>query len=363
MSEAADANWTDAERRQEVLIAELNHKVRNILGLVRGLIVQSASTAGNVALFVDRLEDRIRSLAQAHDLLTATNWKPTSLQALMRTEIDAYTLAKGRLEFVGPDVMLDPRAFSAMALVLHELVTNARKYGALTTPNGKITIETAFDEIDNVAVTWRETGGPSVSPPTRRGFGSTILEQAIQFEVSGTSVPKFLPTGFVLDMVLPSAVAQAVAPSEPHEPAAEAGARSIDMAAIASLLRSCMVVEDNLFIAIDAEDMLRKLGAGAVEVVRSVSDALALLSARSFTFALLDVKLGEETSLPIAHALEANNIPFAFGTGYDEALAAADIKMNVPIVAKPYHRATMVEALTELIAITTVPSHARDNRA
>jgi ActR/RegA family two-component response regulator len=115
---------------------------------------------------------------------------------------------------------------------------------------------------------------------------------------------------------------------------------------------------DNLFIAIDAEDMLRKLGAGAVDVVRSVSDALALLSERSFTFALLDVKLGDETSLPIAHALKANNIPFAFGTGYDETLAAADIKMNVPIVAKPYHRATMVEALAALIAITPVLSHA-----
>jgi two-component sensor histidine kinase len=109
--------------------------------------------------------DRIRSLAQAHDLLIATNWKPTSLQALLRTEIGAYTLARGRLEFVGPDVMLEPRAFSAMALVLHELVTNARKYGALTTPNGKITIETVVDEIDNVAVTWRETGGPPVTPP------------------------------------------------------------------------------------------------------------------------------------------------------------------------------------------------------
>ncbi len=349
MADYAQADRTGAAQRKEVLIAELNHRVRNILGLVRGLITQTAASAGDLRVFVDGLDDRIRSLARAHDLLTATNFEAASLHDLLRTEVDTYIQAKGRLILLGPDVILVPKAFSTMALVVHELVTNARKYGALGIPNGQVTIASAVDEIGSVSVSWRETGGPRVTPPTRRGFGTTILEQAVPFEVNGTSSAKYLPTGFVLDLVLPAAVAEAA-----YAPATDAVPRhsreaDIDQTALANLLNASLVVEDNLFIALDVEDMLRALGATTIEVVRSVAEALAAIAERPFSFALLDVNLGDETSLPIARALQIAKIPFAFGTGYGEALAMADIVMDVPVLSKPYHRAALTEILIQLL--------------
>jgi light-regulated signal transduction histidine kinase (bacteriophytochrome) len=110
MSEAEQPNRFGNEQRQEILIAELNHRVRNIFGLVRGLVTQSAATATDLRVFVDRLEDRIRSVAKAHDLLTSTNWRPAPLHALLRTELDAFAQAQGRLVLHGPDVVLQPKA-------------------------------------------------------------------------------------------------------------------------------------------------------------------------------------------------------------------------------------------------------------
>jgi light-regulated signal transduction histidine kinase (bacteriophytochrome) len=124
VTDAAHAEITQATRRNELLIAELNHRVRNILGLVRGIITQSALHTGDTKALVDAVSDRIRSLGRAFDLLSNTNWRPASLHELLRTEIGAFDESYGRLTIVGPDVMLQPKAFAAMALVCHELVTN-----------------------------------------------------------------------------------------------------------------------------------------------------------------------------------------------------------------------------------------------
>jgi light-regulated signal transduction histidine kinase (bacteriophytochrome)/CheY-like chemotaxis protein len=350
MSEAAQASRSGIEQRQEILIAELNHRVRNILGLVRGLVTQSAATAGDLRAFVDRLEDRIRSLAKAHDLLTSTNWLPASLHALLRTEVDAYPETQGRVILRGPDVVLQPKAFSAMALVVHELVTNALKYGALTIPRGQVLVETAVTETSNVIVVWRESGGPMVTPPTRRGFGTTILEQAIPFELNGESKPSFMSTGFVLEILLPAAFAHGASAGH-HADDALAGhsQNGADEEGLETLLHTSLVVEDNLFIAIDAEDLLRKLGARKIDIARSVKDALALIDKCRYSFALLDVNLAPNTSLPVARTLQAENIPFAFGTGYGETLTMPGILTDVPVIVKPYHRAGLAKALKSLL--------------
>jgi two-component sensor histidine kinase len=303
-------------------------------------------------VFVDRLEDRIRSLARAHDLLSSTNWGPASLHALLRTELDPYAQAQGRVVLGGPDVMLQPKAFSAMALVVHELVTNARKYGALTMATGRILVETSVTEISNIMVVWRETGGPEVVPPTRRGFGTTILEQAIPFEVNGESTPSYLPNGFVLEMLLPAAVANTVpAGLFAAAPAVERTQNRADLKAIETLLQNTLVVEDNLFIALDAEDLLRRLGAYKVDIARSVPEALALIDKFHYTFGLLDVNLAPDTSLPVARSLQAKNIPFAFGTGYGEALTLTGIMSEVPIIAKPYHSSVLAEFLKRFLPV------------
>jgi two-component sensor histidine kinase len=350
ITDTAEARRTSAEQSQEVLIAELNHRVRNLLGLVRGLVSQSAATATDIRQFVESLDQRVRSLARAHDILTSSDWTSNSLHALLRAEIETYGKFEGRVVLNGPDVLLQPRAFTPVTLVVHELVTNARKYGALSVPAGRITVTTSSDDLGNVTATWCETGGPTVSAPLRRGFGSTILEQIIPFELNGSSSPRFVPEGFCLDMVLPAATAHCV-PVEQERPKRNAANQALegDHQLLASLLHTCLLVEDNLFIAIDAEDMLGALGAKTVVVAKSVSEALAALPKRQFTFALLDVNLGAENSLPIARQLQASGVPFAFGTGYSRGMVLGDSFTHVPVVSKPYHQSTMTSALTGLV--------------
>jgi light-regulated signal transduction histidine kinase (bacteriophytochrome)/CheY-like chemotaxis protein len=349
MSESAEANYKASQQSQEVLIAELNHRVRNILGLVRGLVSQSATTAKDIRLFVSSIDQRIGSLARAHDLLSSNNGKPASLHELLRFEIATYTELESRLILVGPDVLLPPKSFTAMALVVHELVTNARKYGALSGGSGAVTVETSLDTVHNVLMSWKESGGPQVHHPTRRGFGSTLIEQLIPFEMNGMSKPQFLSGGFELDVLLPAAMAEAVQSATVSGSEHEVALTTIEEKALADLLRMCLVVEDNLFIALDAEDMLESIGAGKAIIANSIVEARAAMERQKFSFALLDVNLGSDNSLPIARSLIAGGIPFAFGTGYGEALALPEAMISTPIISKPYHRTALMKAFVGMV--------------
>ena len=368
LSDMAQADRLTAQHRQEFLIAELHHRVRNLLGLVRGLVIQSAASATDVQTLVQSLQKRLEAMARAHDLLTLSETTSGSMHALLLAEAAVYGEMRDRLAFVGQDVSLQPKAFSAMALIVHELVTNARKHGALKNETGIVSIETGTDPVGNVTIAWCETGGPPVSPPTRRGFGSTILEQAISFEINGTSTFRYAPLGFCLDLVLPAEAASlGVAVVEHVEllleaiPTLDGPVLSIADAEMTQLLKTSLLVEDNLFIAADAEDLLRKLGAETVVVARSVSEALSILNEQHVSFALLDVNLGPETSLPIARALQKLNVPFAFGTGYGDSIAMPDILGDIPFVVKPYHPAAFLKAIRQIAPPCVEPPTAADS--
>lgn len=356
LSELSSADRLRAQHRQEILIAELNHRVRNLLGLVRGLIGQAAAVATDLPSLVDALENRILSMARAYDLLILGSWQSGSLHSLLRAEMETYgEIGTAQLALHGRDVRLEPKAFAAMAMVMHEVVTNARKYGALKLPTGRVIVVTGLDSVDNVTIAWRETGGPIVAVPSRRGFGSMILERIIPFEVHGVSTPRYPATGFQLDLVLPAAVASLEdAGPLPAQLSGQDTPETTQAAPPANrlhdLLQTCLLVEDNLFISVDVEDLLQKLGAKIVIVARSVNEALSFMTDQKFSFALLDVNLGSETSMPIARALQAAGVPFIFGTGYGETVTLPDTMDGVQIVAKPYHRGKIEKAMLSFVA-------------
>ena len=248
----------------------------------------------------------------------------------------------------GPDVMLQPKAFAAMALVCHELVTNARKHGALSVPSGQISIESTADPDGNVGIFWREMGGPTVSAPERRGFGYTILAEVIPFEVDGISTPEFSPSGFTLAIKLPAATAECVSAAAPPSDASGGLEGMPDSGMLARLLAVSLVVEDNLFIALDVEDMLRKLGAVRVDIAKSVGEAIELIGQRSYSFALLDLRLGMGNSLPVARALLPTGTRMVFGTGYGEAKSLDAALASVPVMSKPYHPKSLARVLSRL---------------
>lgn len=341
LTDLAHAERGKAQHRQEILIAELNHRVRNILGLIRGLISQSRDGATNVQQFFDVVSGRVQALARAHDQITQQHWGPGALRELIRGEAEAYLAAKAdRLILTGPEVLIEPQAFSTLSLVVHELVTNSAKYGALCDSRGQVHVSWRTDASGALDLTWREDGGPEVRVPTRRGFGSTIIERSIPHELGGEANVVFDPAGLQVALRVPGrfVVEAAAAPDHPKAAAAPDGRVAGP--------EHVLVVEDNIIIALDLEGVLLKLGAGQVSLASTVTAALEALEAARPDFAFLDLNLGEETSLPVADRLLADGVPFAFGTGFGDQADLPDHLSGVPIISKPYSEKALREALT-----------------
>ena len=340
--DAAGRDMARAHEHQELLIGELNHRVRNILSLIRGLISQSRDSLLSAEAFVSTLDDRVQALARAHDQLTAERWGPARLIELIRTETQAY-LGDGRdrIMLEGPDILIEPAAFTALALVVHELVTNATKYGALR-DHGRVSLTWVIEDGGDLAICWRETGGPPVYPPTRRGFGSTIIETSVSYDLGGSAKTSYATTGFEADFTIPSkyigdiyaAMDDAPTPVE-VEPLS---IRPLDHCTV-------LLVEDNMIIAFDCEDNLRRLGAKDVLTAPSVERAVAIVKGHQLDFAILDYSLGDETSLAVAKLLTVRQVPFLFATGYgDPPDVDGDLK-RIGVIRKPYNFAVLEAAI------------------
>ena len=321
-----------AQQRQELLIAELNHRVRNILALIRGLISQSKERAMSIEDFASVVGGRIQALARAHDQITTDNWGPASLRALFVAESAAYLNQKaGRVALEGPDVLLEPQAFSTLALVVHELLTNSAKYGALCDSGGKVRVTWLIDDAGKLVVDWQEEGGPPVRVPSRRGFGSTIIERSIPFDLKGEADINYQFDGLKARFSIPAAYVHV---DEAKKPRVETPVAP--SAKPTSISGPALVVEDNMIIALDAEAILAKLGAEPIECAASIAQALSIIAEQKLSFALLDVNLGYESSFPIADALMERRVPFVFATGYGKNIEFPDRFKDVPVVTKPY---------------------------
>ncbi|WP_208352735.1 HWE histidine kinase domain-containing protein [Pseudaestuariivita rosea] len=344
LTDNANETRQKAADKQELLIAELNHRVRNILNLIQGLVSQSRAGAQDVATYTKVLDGRVQALARAHDQLTRQEWSPSSLRQLIEVEVNAFlTNAKDRVSITGDAPMLRPDAFSTMALVIHEMVTNAAKYGALTDRSGRISIDLRIQDDGALQIEWREIGGPPVKAPSRQGFGTTIIEKTIPYELKGTVKTRYLMTGFEADIMIPS-----TAISDIQEIVADDSLSIVDNKESRSLNLSgdVLVVEDNMVIALDASDILKDNGADNVHMSSSVADALAVLKANTITFALLDVNLGDQTSLPVAQVLADRNIPFVLATGYGDTESITASYPPAIIAKKPFTAESLVKAMS-----------------
>jgi len=345
LSDAAEEERLRAHERQELLIAELNHRVRNILALIRALMAQSRqSGAQSVESFIATLDDRIQALARAHNQVTADRWGPARLIDLMETEASAYLGEKRtRMRFGGPNVLFHPGAFTTLALVIHELVTNAAKYGALS-DNGSVTVNWRRQENGDLVLEWTEEGGPVVVAPTRRGFGSTIIEQSVPFDLGGDAEIAYRASGLYARFRIPE---RHVA-GEAAGPVGEGLKQGEGLDAMPLKGRRVLLVEDSMIIAMDAEEQIKRLGAAHVATAANTGQALALLGKEAFDFGLLDVNLGSETSASIAAEMKARGLPFVFATGYGDGSGFLSDFPGVPVVNKPYGAEHLQKALARM---------------
>jgi two-component sensor histidine kinase len=197
--DVAERTWAaveraQAEQRQRLLINELNHRVKNTLATVQAIAFQTLKGHLPLAEARSRFEARLMALSRAHSLLTAENWEGASLEGVVKDSVEYLSEDRGRFRIEGEEIWLAPRAALALALAFHELSTNAAKYGALAGERGTVTISWTVAE-GVLRLRWKETGGPAVSAPEHRGFGSRLIERGLATDLGGRATLAFEPDG------------------------------------------------------------------------------------------------------------------------------------------------------------------------
>ncbi|TNC59369.1 GAF domain-containing protein [Rubellimicrobium roseum] len=315
-------------RKQEVLISELNHRLRNVFGLVSGIVAQ-ADPNGEAG-------GRIRALARANDQLTRARQGRFSLADLIRDEVAAFAPNPQRVQIEGGDARLPAAVGDTLSLVVHELVTNSVKYGALGAPAGEVGIVFAPKAAGGVEWVWQERGGPPVVQPERVGFGSTLISRSIPHELGGEAEIDYHPNGLRARFCLPSQHAEHV-PDRSSVPAGSGSKPKVVPRPSVRLSGTALVVEDNLIIAMNAADALRGLGAQEVLTAGSPAEALKIIDRHVISLAILDVDLGGQTSAPVAERLKEVGVPYLLATGYDAEQAAREASVPVAhVLSKPY---------------------------
>ncbi len=334
------------EERQVLLMAELDHRVKNILGNVAAVARLSSHSATSVRDFVASLDGRIQAISRAHSLLRRVAWAGASLTELA-SEVLLPFRSNTNLEIEGAPVKILPEFAQSMALILHELATNAVKHGALSHPDGRVKVHWSRQPAGQVRFVWEETGGPSVADPAVKGFGLTVLQTAAS-DLGAVANYRFHGNGFVYTLQGPLERAQPQASAHvPAEPDRDAGRPA---AAPRPASARILVVEDEALVALQLQSDLETAGHQVVGPARSLKHGLVLAGQAQIDAALLDVRLGNDTSEAIAEQLIARNIPFAFATGYaDCSMLPAHLrtapKLNKPYLAKDIH--AMIAGLTK----------------
>ena len=194
-----------AEDHQRQLVAELDHRVKNVLATVGAIVTQTQWNTGSPADFVAVVDRRIQSMARTHELLSQSHWRGVSLMEIVQREFAPY--AVNNVEIDGPSVTLKAEAAQSVAMVLHELTTNAAKYGAFSDRNGRVLL--GWRWLSNgsgggLAIEWQEIGGPPVMAPNGSGYGTSVINELVPFELGGKVDLAFAPDGVICRMELPA---------------------------------------------------------------------------------------------------------------------------------------------------------------
>jgi two-component sensor histidine kinase len=193
-----------AEKLQKLILEELHHRIKNTLATVSAIASQSLRNATSIAHGQEAIESRLLALGRAHDLLLQARWSSASLPTIVRGATEPYDSAgDGRFSLDGPPIQITSAAVLALAMTLNELCTNTTKFGALSVPAGRVGIAWSVDDTtQRLRLTWTETNGPKVHPPTRHSFGTRLIE-TLGKQLSGAVTLTYDPSGFIYTLDVP----------------------------------------------------------------------------------------------------------------------------------------------------------------
>jgi two-component sensor histidine kinase/ActR/RegA family two-component response regulator len=333
------AELEQAIERQKLLAREVDHRAKNAFAVIQSIV--SLTRRRTPQDFAAAIQGRITAMARAHRLLSETHWDGADLASLIRDELAPYREG-ARAKFEGPHVMLAPSAAQTIAIAIHELATNAAKYGALSVLEGKVSVAWRMDEM-GVKLVWRETGGPEVKTPEAAGFGTSMIAASMRSHLAGQVVFDWRPEGLVCTIRIPSSSIV------PPRPAGEEQVSEIRAERPSGIFNGARVllVEDEPLVGMMMTEVLASLGLEVTGPIASLSGAMEFAD-RKFDAALLDVNLGGELVYPLADALTANGAQLIFLTGYEPASIAAPYR-RWPILQKPIDSDRLKDALHDLL--------------
>ena len=323
----------EAEERQALLAREVDHRAKNALALVQSII--RLTRAKSVDAYVTAVEGRIKALSRVHTVLSHSRWQGADLAGLVEEELAPYrTSEPDKVIAYGPHVLLQPAAAQTLALALHELVTNAAKYGALSSITGRVKLSWELRP-GSLVLQWNETGGPPAQKPSAPGFGTRIITASIERQLCGKAVFDWHPDGLRCELSVPRNEKTEQQPDHigGSRRDKEVGAESKLVTAGSRI----MVVEDEALVAMILGNSLVELGYSVVGPFSRATDAMAAVRNEEVDAAILDINLGGELVYPVAHLLSDQRVPFMFITGYGAESIDARFA-DVPVLQKPIER-------------------------
>lgn len=305
------ADITDRKRNEEhqtLLAREVDHRAKNSLAVVQSII--RLTRAESIKSYITAVEGRIQALSRVHSLLAHSRWEGADVLTLVQEELAPYQIGSAdHIAISGPHVAVSAPVAQTLALALHELATNAAKYGALSAKDGRVDL-TWCVSAGITTLRWRETGGPVAKRPQRLGLGLQMIKSGLQSHIGGQSGFEWNEEGLTCTLAIPSA--EAKAPT--RLPSSKS--RTTRIAPDASGKPCILLVEDEPLVAMMMNGFLDQLDCRVIGPCNTPFEALAFLKENSVDAAILDINLGGETVYPVADALCRLGIPFAFVTGY-----------------------------------------------
>lgn len=334
-----------AEERQVLLTREVDHRAKNTLAVVLSML--RLTKARTMPEFVAAVEGRIHALAVTHNLLSASRWEGANLGQIVDEELAPYqTRRRSRIVTEGPAILLQPATAQAVALALHELATNAAKYGALSSEGGSLQVSWTFTG-NALTLDWREMGGPPAAAPQALGFGLTIVRSSIEEQFRGDVAYDWSPVGLNCRLSIPRAQITAAAPPHRVEPEAVPAPASSGSSLVG---KRFLMVEDEFLVSMLVESIVSDLGATIVGPYSRLADGLAAARTEHFDGAILDLNLRGEAADPLADLLMGRGVPFLFVTGYQRE--GIDRRYaSIPVLQKPIDAEALKRVLTSLVEV------------
>jgi two-component sensor histidine kinase len=322
-----------SNNHQTVLAREVDHRAKNALAVAQAIV--RLTQAETIEKYIAAIEGRINALAHAHALLSDSRWQGASLQTIVQDELAPYRDGAGPPYVVeGSDVVLRPVSAQAIALALHELATNAAKYGAFAAKTGRLALSWTSDPL---VISWRESGVPGVCAPASQGFGSKVIDLSIRSQLGGRANFQWNSDGLHCTLEIPN-VADHVSGERTQMPEGNAGGRA-----------TVLLVEDEPLVAMMIEKLILGLGHSVAGPYATLARAREAVEGEYFSGALLDINLGGELVFPIADMLSKRRIPFLFTTGYGPERIAPRFA-DIPVLPKPLEAHMLKKFLADALA-------------